>query len=215
MDVHGDEGDDVVRGGSGNDLVHGDDGIDQVLGDNGTDQVFGDASPNLSAQRIFGGDGDDELFAYVTNDITGLPKARFDKFGGIEINGEQVFGDGGTDTLHGSSFTSDLLVGGAGSDRIYGDDMGINYVKLTGVQLQVTGQADLLVGDEGDDELFGGGGNDLLYGGAGNDTLAGQGGRDNQFGGEGIDRFLIPLEDGLRQDDEVVRGHLGIAWPTM
>ena len=59
VDVHGNEGDDVVRGGSGNDLVHGDDGIDQVMGDAGTDQLFGDASPNLMAQRIFGGAGDD------------------------------------------------------------------------------------------------------------------------------------------------------------
>ncbi len=67
----------------------------------------------------------------------------------------------------------------------------------------------MLVGDDGDDLLFGGGGDDLMLGGAGSDTFAGEAGKDTQYGGEGIDRFLIPLEDGIRQDDELVRGHYG------
>ncbi len=133
LDVHGNEGNDVVRGGGGNDVVHGDDGIDQVMGDGGTDKVFGDASPNLSAQRIFGGSGDDEIFAYVPTTIVGLPTNKLLAFGGFELNGEQLFGEGGSDVIHGGNVTKDLIVGGSGDDRMYGDDVTIGYVRLTGI----------------------------------------------------------------------------------
>ncbi len=214
IDVHGNEGDDIVRGGSNDDIVHGDDGIDQVMGDDGNDKVYGDAATNLAAQRLLGGAGDDVLFAFVPTATTNLPTTTYTAFKSIDganfvTNGEQLFGEGGNDTLHGSSATSDLLVGGGSDDRIYGDDMTIDYVQLTGGQIQTQGQADLILGDDGDDSLFGGGGSDVMLGGPGNDTFAGQSGKDAHYGGEGIDRFLIPLEDGIRQDDEIMRGHYG------
>ena len=209
LDVHGNEGDDVVRGGSGNDVVHGDDGIDQIMGDAGSDQVFGDAASNLTAQRIFGGAGDDEIFAYVPADTTNLTVNTLVTFGNFTVTGEQLFGDQGGDIIHGGNALKDLIVGGGGDDRLYGDDATVGYQRLTSTQLALQGQPDLIIGDEGDDQLFGGGGNDLLLGGGGSDTFAGQGGKDTQYGGEGIDRFLLPLEDGIRQDDEIVRGHYG------
>ncbi len=213
-DVHGNEGDDVVRGGSNDDLLHGDDGIDQLMGDDGNDKLYGDASPNLTAQRLLGGAGDDELFAFAPAATTNLPTSTYTTFKGVDgvnfvTTGEQLFGETGADTLHGSAATSDLLVGGGSEDRIYGDDMTIGYAQLTGLQIQTQGQADLILGDDGDDLLFGGGGNDVMLGGAGNDTFAGQSGKDAHYGGEGIDRFLVPLEDGVRQDDEIMRGHYG------
>jgi hypothetical protein len=45
------------------------------------------------------------------------------------------------------------------------------------------------LGEEGDDELWGGSGDDALYGSAGADLIVGEMGNDGGFGGEGDDRI--------------------------
>jgi len=74
FDVHDGFGDDVVRGGSGDDTVRGDDGIDQIFGNDGSDKIFGDSATStiggntknfMIYQRLFGGAGSDEIYAYV------------------------------------------------------------------------------------------------------------------------------------------------------
>ena len=217
LDVHGGAGDDVVRGGSGDDTVHGDDGIDQMLGDDGADKIFGDSATStingkpmnyMIFQRLYGGAGSDELYAYVPANVANNEPNNLTKFN-FAVNGEQMFGDSGNDVIYGGSATKDLVVGGAGNDILFGDAMGTDYVRLVGASSATIGLSDLMLGDDGEDQIFGGGGDDQIWGGADSDTIDGQGGKDTQYGGAGIDKFVIPLEAGVRENDEVIRGHFG------
>ncbi|WP_439517058.1 calcium-binding protein, partial [Limnospira sp.] len=70
-----------------------------------------------------------------------------------------LIGGPGNDTLVGSAFRNDLLLGNEGNDS--------------------------LVGGPGNDSLFGGPGNDTLTGGTGNDIIRGGDGEDLIYGGGG------------------------------
>lgn len=68
-------------------------------------------------------------------------------------------------------------------------------------ELDGKGGRDKLYGGSGNDELDGGGGNDLLYGGSGNDDLDGGAGDDKLYGGSGRDEI-----DGDRGNDVLFGG---------
>ena len=70
-----------------------------------------------------------------------------------DYNGDTLDGGEGNDTLYGSYYGNDILLGGTGNDYLYG------YLGN-----------DNLNGGAGDDTLYGGAGNDTLDGGSGNDT---------------------------------------------
>lgn len=148
----------------------------------GNDLITIDGSGVISNPTLWG----DAYFAsqgsyYVCgNDIINASARIFGitLVGDIEIaNGEGAFGN-------------DILIGGSGSDTLYGD---------TKINLSLdteSGGADRLYGNGGDDTLGGGGGNDFLdggmgvdrlNGGAGADTLLGSGGADVLVGGTGND----------------------------
>jgi Ca2+-binding RTX toxin-like protein len=74
---------------------------------------------------------------------------------------------------------NDVLIGGNGSDELYG---GTGDDELDGGN-----GSDVLDGGTGDDELFGGNGKDELFGGAGDDKLDGGNGKDELKGGAGND----------------------------
>jgi Ca2+-binding RTX toxin-like protein len=92
-------------------------------------------------------------------------------------------------------------VGGAGSDRLWGEDGndrvnggadGDFVVGGAGRDVVIGGAgADQLQGDEGADTLHGQDGRDLLTGGVGDDRLGGGSGADTLNGGEGADTFVI------------------------
>lgn len=71
-------------------------------------------------------------------------------------------------------FRSDLLVGGAKDDLLFG-----------------LGGADVILGGAGDDHLYGGWGRDTLYGGNRNDLLHGGHGADRMLGGNGDDIYYV------------------------
>ena len=78
------------------------------------------------------------------------------------------------------------LRGGAGNDRIIGDDID-----------------NFFFGDEGDDTLFGNGGSDQLFGGTGNDQIYGGEGVDFGEGGLGNDT----IDGGSNVDTAIVSGN--------
>ena len=135
--------------------------------------------------KLFGGDGDDQLFSARGND--GLD--------GGEGN-DQLFGLAGNDTLcggPGNDFLfgqqgNDFAGGGAGDDHLYGD-VGNDLLLGNGGHDFLFGGAgnDRLYGQSGNDQLFGNAGNDLAVGGVGNDKLFGGAGRDVLVGGLGSD----------------------------
>lgn len=118
--------------------------------------------PDL-ADSIDGGSGNDTIYAQYGNDTVSGGSGNDwvslgsgnDSFGGFST-------DAGNDTVYGGA-GDDYIVGGADSDRLYGED--------------------------GNDTLSGGTGEDLLYGGAGNDHfwITDDHNGDTIYGGTGWD----------------------------
>ena len=93
---------------------------------------------------------------------------------------DYIQGGAGNDVLKGALFGFDTIKGGAGDDSITG-----------------SGQANQLLGENGDDSIDGARGNDTIWGGEGQDTLLGGGDNDIVVGGNGHDR--IYGDDGTDQ----------------
>ncbi|WP_235013347.1 hypothetical protein [Spiribacter sp. SSL99] len=83
--------------------------------------------------------------------------------GTVIVDGAEIQGSDGANTLRGSEF-DDVIFGG--------------------------GEADGLYGQSGDDFLYGGTGDDQIFGGTGNDIIVGQSGDDSALGGSGDDIFI-------------------------
>ncbi len=130
-------------------------------------------------QRLWGGDGNDILYAYADSSD---PSQTL-------LGGDELHGGNGEDTLYGN-IRQDTLFGEAGDDVLYGDYLsGPNYA--LNPNPATFGGNDTLEGGDGDDSLYGGGGNDVLYGGDGSDYLVGQDGADSLYGGTGIDTLVL------------------------
>ena len=117
------------------------------------------------------------------------------------LGNDQIIGNEGNNVLRGDLNKrspgspldgDDVILGGAGNDRIGGK-----------------GGDDLLFGGEGDDAIWGDDGDDLLRGGLGNDTLTG----DNFSGGSGADIFILAAGEGMDMimDFEVGIDLIGLA----
>ncbi|MBQ16704.1 MAG: hypothetical protein CMJ65_06220 [Planctomycetaceae bacterium] len=91
----------------------------------------------------------------------------------------------------------DVIEGGSGNDRLFGEDGDDNISGGRGHDwifggagadyLNGNGDSDLIVGNDGDDTMRGESGNDILLGNDGDDRLFGDSGNDWMFGGNGRD----------------------------
>ncbi|MFO1208478.1 MAG: SGNH/GDSL hydrolase family protein [Amaricoccus sp.] len=108
-------------------------------------------------------------------------------FAAASVTDNQVFlGDG--DDVRRTGPAADLVLAGAGNDRIFSQGGGDIVLAGTG--------NDKVFGGTGRDIIAGGAGNDRVHGGAGNDVVAGSDGNDVQTGGGGRDLLV----DGLGHD---------------
>lgn len=139
---------DTIDGGTGADVIDAGFDADTVLGGSGNDSIQG----GEGADTIDGGDDDDVIYGGISPLDPNY--AELSNYDVLDV-------DGDTNTTH----NSDSLVGGAGNDRIYGQD-----------------DSDTLEGGTGNDTLDGGIDNDLIDGGAGDDNLT---------GGQGDDKFIF------------------------
>ena len=196
--MNGGPGEDIVRGGIGNDALRGGSGIDQLIGDLGDDRLFGDSGSVQQGQRLFGGPGRDTLFAFAPTT---------DSANESLLVGDQLFGGEGGDFLYGN-LRQETLIGGPGNDYLHGDYLN-GPVYNTNSQADTTGGNDLLMGDNGEDQIFGGGGDDTMWGGPGTDYLVGQRGSDTQYGGSDIDLFVAPNLMSTNVGSDVIDGHFG------
>jgi Ca2+-binding RTX toxin-like protein len=162
--------------------------------------------------------GDDVLLGQTGNDLLNGNEGR-----------DELQGGEGNDRLGGGA-GADVLQGGAGDDQIYGDSTytGLSWDGAVLTQahsgelggngsfavvrdaLSEDGSDDILRGEAGADDLFGGSGDDFLDGGADADTLQGEGGDDLLFGGEGNDRlFGDNSADAESTDATLIAGDYG------
>ncbi|MDE5084596.1 MAG: calcium-binding protein, partial [Trichodesmium sp. St18_bin1] len=173
--------------------------------------------------KIFGGDGDDDIKGETDNDKLFAGEGNDLVSGG---EGKDLLkGDGGNDTLSGGD-GDDKIFGGDGDDDIKGETgndqllAGEGNDLVSGAEgkdlLKGSGGNDTLSGGEGDDKIFGGDGdddikgetdndklfagegNDLVSGGEGNDLMKGEGGNDTLSGGDGDDKIF-----GCHGNDEI------------
>ncbi|MEM9047547.1 MAG: calcium-binding protein [Pseudomonadota bacterium] len=196
--------------------------IRDVDGTDRRDLIFGDASGNFitayqGADRIFGGDGRDELnydtggnrgiFADLSRGFVNDNYGFQDRVSSIEM----IRATGLADRLIGSAADetfrpfagNDDIVGGGGFDEVWydldlerGGFRGVEVDLADGFAIDASGDLDSLVGIEGvrgsllNDRLTGDSQANRLDGASGNDRLIGAGGNDTLAGGEGFDTLF-------------------------
>lgn len=113
----------------------------------------------------------------------------------LECTTTTVHGDGGGDTITGSTATTNV-------DNLYGEGDNDTISGMAGDDYLSGGAGnDTCAGGDGDDVIDGDGANDLLLGGAGEDVMDGGDGTDDMQGGEDIDTM-----DGGADDDRMCGG---------
>ena len=160
-ELSGGDGEDTLNGQTENDELHGGNGDDTLNGGAGNDVLFGDADND----RLIGGLGADALAGGSGTDIASYESALAGVTA-LMLNAAQNTGDAAGDTY--SSIEN--LVGSDFDDVLGG-----------------TGVANIITGDDGDDELIGNGGDDTLNGNNDDDILNGGLGADVLNGGAGSD----------------------------
>ena len=156
--------------GAGDDLLIGDEADNDLRGAEGDDVLVGGSGDDT----LDGGPGQD------TADYSLAPTRVTVDLGAGEA----------TDASRGSDTVADVerVLGGAGADRLRGDDRGNVLQGGPGNDdLHGGDGADRLFGDDGDDLLEGGGGTDVVRGGPGDDRVRGGPGDDALEGGIGDD----------------------------
>jgi Ca2+-binding RTX toxin-like protein len=156
--IAGGAGNDTLTGGAGHDLLDGGAGDDALDGRGGADAMTGGAGIDTVDYSARHGD------LIVT----------------IEA-GAAAPNDGEAGELDSVDATVEIVLGGAGDDRIASD-----HSKAPRAFYGGAGK-DTLVGAEGPDRLNGGAGRDSLLAGAGDDLLVGGAGRDVFHGESGSD----------------------------
>lgn len=195
--------DDTIDGGTGNDVIDAGFDDDLVLGGSGADSIQG----SEGADTIDGGDDDDVIYGGVSPLDPNFATAQVYDLEDAGIN---------TTTDPNTGNNADLLMGGAGNDRIFGQDDSDTLEGGTG--------NDTLDGGIDNDRLDGGTGDDALIGGQGNDTFVAGGGRDTitDFGddlgdpddGNGLNNDFVDLSSFYSQanyDAAVARGDINPA----
>jgi len=203
-------GDDEVFGGTGSDRILAGAGDDSVEGGTGSDTAFGgDGSDRLGGgrgnDRLEGGPGDHDVSAGDLGD---------DLVGGGSGNRDEAIGGLGIDVANGGPGDSDYVDGGYGFDRMIGGPgehdvasfatavarpggRGVFVSLERGIargdgrdrlwdleDLEGSAFADVLIGDDGDNDIDGGPGRDRLRGLGGTDRLSGDSGEGRCGGAE-------------------------------
>ena len=230
-EIYGTSGDDVIAAGAGSDEIYGLSGDDVICGGPGSDQVFGDSGSDLliggaggdqlNADGRLGEDNNAMVFPEYSGDDKLYGGAGDDQVRG-QPGDDLISGGPGDDSLN-ASIGSDRVIGGDGTDRVtYFEERGPVEVRLdrgvarawgkfpasdTLIQIEDIFGAhypSVLVGDEGPNDIQGGGRDDRIAGGEGNDSLDGGMGADLIVGDDGDDQL-----SGDYGVDELI-GHDGV-----
>lgn len=199
----------IVDTGSGTDLVHGSNGVDLITGHSATNQVdtfYGHGGPDVlmgsyGPDLLYGGPGDDVLAAEPST--VGGPGSASDVLGSTRSvvhlpnpnppANKTLVGGGGTDRIY----------GGDGGATIYGDHTTDGCASGTAVasdapdehpvvsdppNAAVDDAADVIIGGNGIDTVNAGGGDDHVTAFDGQDLVCGNAGRDTIDAGNAADQ---------------------------
>lgn len=193
--------DQLIGNAAGNRLVGGAH-FDVLIGNDGDDVLFANEGSTVSwsadgySDQLDGGAGDDHIWAATNDEVVG--GAGHDTVhmdftatpGGLTFNMEASTSGGGASTWGGSvrEVETAHVIFGAFGDTFLGSSIG---------------GADLVYGNDGNDNLQGKAGDDFLYGGGDNDSLLGGVGADRLHGDAGADSL------GGEEGDDVLIGGAG------
>ncbi|MFZ4805921.1 MAG: beta strand repeat-containing protein [Hyphomicrobiaceae bacterium] len=212
----GGKGQDVLRGDAGADTLDGGEGIYDIASYTAAAaSVTVDLNKQSGGTKQTGGEADGDVLIGMEGVYGG---AYADLLIGHTSQGSYLYGNAGNDTLQGGSGNDyfhggtgrDLIVGGAGSaDAVtYGPSAGSVTVdlRLTGAQVSGgeadgdtlsgietifgSGYSDLLIGDGGDNLIWGSHYGAPYYQAGARDTIAGGLGNDTLYGTLGSDRVV-------------------------
>jgi Ca2+-binding RTX toxin-like protein len=218
----GDAGDDRLDGGSGADRMVGGFGDDQYVVDDAGDRVLDHGGDGPTYSHPPGLGGDDTVISSVSfimpaniETLILSGNAPVDGVGSVAQN--RIEGNDADNNLYAHGLDGSLSVKTAAMNdtvpydgvlerllerfalsRLQGDIPQGEPDPSRTMEFTVTpGPGDTLVGNGGDDRLFGGLDDDTLIGGAGDDLLVAFGGTDRLLGGEGNDTYVLtgPIRD--------------------
>ena len=194
--LSGGSGDDELDGGRGDDELEGGAGADELTGGDGNDTASYAGSMmgvtvRLHNSKFMGGDAEGDSFgATVTATYTDEDDEEQEVMLPDIAN---LIGSANADILAGD-FRNNEISGGGGDDKIYGGPDPSNFDSMMARSGDTT-NVDTLHGGDGNDMIFGGGGNDTLNGDAGDDMLVGGAGIDTYDGGDGDDMIIADEMD--------------------
>ena len=210
-------GADVIIGLDGKDKLWGLGGSDYLKGGGGADELHGGAGQDWADYS----DATSGVDVYLSKGKGSKGYAEGDTYDSIEnvwgsgyhdtIHGDDnpnhLYGGGGVDWLRGG-FGADILDGGDNLDAAdYFDSPSAVFVDLMNgtasgghayqdTLISISGVrgsafADLLIGDDENNNLMGGGDDDWLFGNGGDDWLEDGAGNDDMWGGLGNDHYYV------------------------
>lgn len=213
--LQGLDGDDTLTGNEGGDFLDGGTGVDTMVGGVGDDEYVIDNVGDVVVENA--GEGFDTIYtSFATFSLEGY--AHFEGLTGGDGN-QQLTGNSASNFIDGG-LGGDTMIGGPGNDRYFvenpndvvvesaGQGRDRIYTTLPTFSLEQLPQVEELVGDAGDQMLFGNSGNNTMIPWLGSDTLFGGAGDDIyridslnhsvvELAGEGNDRVITNVDFSL------------------
>ena len=194
--LYGQGWNDTMYGGDGNDLIEGGSGNDTLIGDKGDDTLNGSVGNDT---YVFNkGDGNDTI-----EDSDGADTLKF----GEGISKEDLLISRGADkddivikfknntadsiTLKNVIYENKTRINGVIENFKFANGEKLNFEDIKQLSLVGTNEGETIKGfEDSNNTLIGNGGDDKLYGRDGNDTLIGGDGEDELHGGMGDNTFI-------------------------